>query len=227
MPSSAHSIAKLLQKTEHSVVGTHTSYQYIEDPSQLPSAFRVVAHWLPALVSYLKKARLGLQAKKTDTPQERARYPRMEVSTKGCLQLAEQLGKIYDAVGDYDNGSSQLEHYHKVIKNDETVEGVMKNMLQIVMAELTPLVDHDEVESMRQALNSVSQVSSSLDGRHNASHTFNNHGSGVQFVNLGEVGRQNLNTGTAPQFNGDISNTQFSFGESYPKGHQGLAPGGK
>ena len=221
------SISRLLRKTERSVADTHESYRDIEDPSHLPSAFSVVGDWLPALISALQKARSTLRAKRTDSPQEKARYPQMEVSTKGCLQLAERLGDIYDAVSAYDNGS-QLQHYHKGVKNeDDTVEGVMKKMLQIVLAELKPLVDHEEVESMKQALNAVSRVSPSLDDRHNAGHTFNNHGSGVLLVNLGERGRQNVNTGTAPQFNGDTPNAHFYFGGSYDREHNGSAHRGK
>ncbi|KAK4107645.1 hypothetical protein N656DRAFT_785128 [Canariomyces notabilis] len=186
---------------------TNNVYADLDDASKdLPNAFHEVAKVIPLVERTLGTIETYIQSRsrktKEETREDQDAYQQIAKLAKQCDERAARLQTIFGKVIPPD-GTPVQERYRSAAGKGGRVELLMKGILEDVIAlAKEPFVGPDEAECLRAALKEIMELEPSLP-ENTGSHVFNNHGSGPQSIHLG-TGDQNINTGPAPQFNGQF-----------------------
>jgi N-terminal domain on NACHT_NTPase and P-loop NTPases len=179
-------------------------YNVAKDGSGLPASFRDVASRLPLVQDTLNST---LQSFEEDTPSPESQKA-IKVVLEACEDKAAALEKIFRAVIP-PAGSSRVERYRKALLTIPKADKV-ETLMSGILADLQVLTGNHAIKTATrvqiQKLIDVAQRDRFVE---TPSGQFNNMGSGSQIVHSGD-GNQNINFGTGPQINGEVSG-QFYF----------------
>ncbi|KAK3346562.1 hypothetical protein B0T25DRAFT_552316 [Lasiosphaeria hispida] len=186
-----------------------------EAEDDLPEAFHEVAKTIPLVEHTLQTIKGHIQSRKQkdETQEDRDAYQEITDVANECDARAGRLEKICGKVIPSDE-TPLMDRYRSAAGKGGRVELLMKGILEGVIAlAKEPFVSEDQAKALREALKIISKLPPSLQ-EENGAHAFYNYGSGPQSIHLG-VGDQNINTGQAPQFNGQFM-APFQLGSFAP-----------
>ncbi|KAE9375034.1 hypothetical protein N431DRAFT_438363 [Stipitochalara longipes BDJ] len=208
----ADEVIRLLRRAISTIERVAEDCSQIEESTDLPKAFPVVAKWVPLVFKVLSSIRAHLKLRKAEqeTQEDKDGYPELKQVAGECAGLAENLEKLFVAVTSTDT-TPKIERYREAVGNGDRLEEVMTELISRVReVALVPLVSEDEVRELEQALAEVKQLPASLKEDAGGRNTFYNTSSGVQPIYLGK-GNQNISTGSGAQITGNASNSRFIF----------------
>ncbi|KAK0619042.1 hypothetical protein B0T14DRAFT_565939 [Immersiella caudata] len=209
-----------LQQTEDSIGPSQS------DNDDLSTALYEVFKRVPQVRQTLQKLISFLRTRKTkdETAQDKASYHRMARIATGCAERAMKMQEVFMQVAEIEELPELKSRYKSVVGRGQPVEGLMKGVIEGVLklARESPagIFSLQEIEDLEEALEVIGGLAPSLE-QDTGGHSFNNYGPGPQNVHLGS-GHQNINTGVAPQFNGQF-HAPFQFPQGAFQGTGGTA----
>lgn len=161
-----------------------TVYDAARDAKGQPEAFRQVAARLPLVLEVLHSAEEKAQAL------DEAAQEQLEPIIESCKAKAENLNKIFQKVirkdDDkwYDRYKRALSTSGKANKVECLMEGILKDIQVLVCQRLTGTATEAQVKEIREAINEMSEISSSLPDEAGGVVQTNRDG-GDNFANVG------------------------------------------
>ncbi|KAH6895901.1 hypothetical protein B0T10DRAFT_587447 [Thelonectria olida] len=190
---------KSLSRVISPVRDTITIYEELENTSDLPKAFQIVAKWLPLVADIFSSMKSQLENASGIQEAEEAKrsYAEIKCAADECRDMAYTLETHFETIKKADGKRLEEVMSDLLCRIDEVVE--------------EPMVNEDMLRELEEAMGDMRKLAASLEDDEQKHHVITNKGNGVMPVHLGR-GDQRIHTGSGPQFNGQSAQNTFNYG---------------